>query len=261
MKCNNKKISTTTPSMESMDFLSTLLSSISIDNSSLFVEADTPATDPIYHATISFKADLNDAFKTVRMPARHADPVTGTTVNYDFKEDEDGPLLRSLFETKLPEWLLAAPGKVAVHDGTYIDQVKYSLKHLFDNIGLDSDAGILPIGPSLNTGIVRLKQSVCEDFAINPDTAKQTLGGQTFRSDQLLQLCEASARDAGRYGTSGVYDATNGSPYHHLKLDAGDSWTVRVQVSARGAGAAASSNTQLWALNIQQLPPVTPAEV
>jgi hypothetical protein len=230
------------------NFVSTLISNIDISDSSSFIEPDAPLEPVVYAGIISFKANINALFADVRMPARYdtATDSTSTAFNYDF-EGSAASTLRGLFRSKLLDWLQAPYGDAATIQSVYIEQVKERLRRLFDNVDLVTDAGLLPIGMSLTNGVVRLKQNVCEDFVSNalPVTVglettdtRQTLGAQTFTASQLVQLCEASARDAGRYQTKASDNGFPvGQPPHYLKLAEGDSWTVRVRVSAKGSKA------------------------
>lgn len=231
--------------MASANFTSTIQTVISIEDGSTFVES-VQSSAPI-DCTISFKTDLNKMFSSVRMPdARTNDEANVAQDYYDFPDGIDKVLREHFLDQIDPNWHKLPFGVAATHPPhDYLEQVKIQLRHLFDNMSVDGPSGVLRIDQESNS-VVRLKNEACVKFLIEKTEGAENLAMKTFIGTQLVELCEASARDAMRYSVN----SRNGD--HHLALRPGDSWTVRVEVKAKGAAATDYTNTQLWAINIEQ---------
>jgi hypothetical protein len=162
---------------------------------------------------------------------------------YDF-DDKAKDTLRARFLVNLESQnsfhLRSNRGYASTHSGTYLHQVKSQLLHLFSNIDVTVATGTFNTG----SGLVKLKESMCLQF-MNNYKLPNTLASETFVGEQLVQLCEASARDASRYSV-----AEDGT--HRLCLKKGDSWSVKAVVSVKSDMANAYSNSQLWELVIVQ---------
>jgi hypothetical protein len=231
------------PALATATFNSTIQTQIDIEDGSTFVEAvDSTAT---IDCNIAFKADLNSIFASVRMPDAKSNEAGQTTQDYHDFSTEDVTTLRNLFVAAVTDtsWSSSSFGALATYQDTYLEQVKRQLRNLFDNMSIDTPDGEVAIG----SGVVRLKESTCVEFVTDPEKA-QTLAAQTFIASQLQQLCEASARDSMRY----KLDVEN-TDVHRLNLRPGDAWTVRVLVRAKGAAADTFTNTQVWAISIEQI--------
>lgn len=139
-------------------------------------------------------------------------------------------------------WLFRPEGRDSTHGGYYVEQVEQQMLRLFDNMEVDTPIRVM----STSSGLVRLKRTSVNNFILEINDNAQSLAAQTFTGEQLVQLCEASARDGGRY----IVHDSDGT--HRLRLNAGDAWTVKVVVRAKGMAANNYTNNQVWAIRIEQ---------
>jgi hypothetical protein len=228
--------------MTTLKFESSIVGNIRIGDYSVYVETINDPND--IDCFITFYADINSTFKNVPMPYAKTNSSLSTSQDYYDFPVNSGDILRSYFLQNLSpqkQWDQRPNCQgLSTHQGTYIQQVKQQLLRLFSHMRVTVHTGTFDTG----SGLVRLKDSACLSFVLDAENPN-TLARNTFTGEQLVQLCEASSRDAARYTVS--VDET-----HRLKLKENDSWCVKVKVSAKGADSSVYSNTQTWALTIVQ---------
>lgn len=219
-----------------MEFKSKIVQSLKIGDSSIYVE--TVERHKEVDCIFKICLNLNETFKDIQMPHARSNEIS--SINQKYYEFPEGAsyLLRSRFlvnlEPKNAWHLRTSQNYVSTHQGNYLEQVKKQLTHLFSNMDVTVATGTYNTG----SGLVKLKDSTCIEFITNYQKSN-TLASHTFTKDQLLELCEASSRDASRYSV-----AEDGT--HRLCLKPGDSWSVRVFVSVKSPVSNIYMNSQLW---------------